>query len=77
MVMKVINDSVGPDDIIFILLIFGAYPRINNNSLLSLMITKRTKTIRKTSNKIRKYYIKQYIENILRIKNSPDIIVIP
>jgi hypothetical protein len=76
-VIKTINDLVGLDSIIFILLIFGAYPRINNNSLLSLMITKRTKTIRKTSNKIRKYYIKQYIENILRIKNSPDIIVIP
>jgi hypothetical protein len=52
-VVKTINDSVGPDNIILILLVFKAYPRITNNSVLSLTITKRTKTIRKTSNKIR------------------------
>jgi hypothetical protein len=74
--IKAINNSVGLDGIIPILLVFGAYPRISNNSLLSLMITKRAKTIRKTSNKIRKYYTKRYIEDVLRIRNSLDITVI-
>jgi hypothetical protein len=75
-VIKVINDSVGLDDIIPILLVFRAYPRINNNSLLSPITTKRTKTIRKTSNKIRKYYTKRYIEDVFRIRNSLNITAI-
>jgi hypothetical protein len=75
-VIKTINNSAGPDGIIPILLVFGAYPRINNNSVLSPTITKRNKAIRKASNKMRKYYAKQYINNIFRIKNSPNIIII-
>jgi hypothetical protein len=51
--IKAINDLAGPDGIIFILLVFGAYPRITNNSVLSLTTTKRVEAIRKTSNKIR------------------------
>jgi hypothetical protein len=74
--IKTVNDSVGPDGIIPTLLVFGAYPRITNNSALSPTITKRAKTIRKTSNEIRRYYIKQHVEDILRIRNSPNIIVI-
>jgi hypothetical protein len=72
--MKVINDLAGLDSIILILLVFGAYLRITNNSLLLPIIIKRTKAICKASNKIRKFYTKQYIKNILRIRNSPDII---
>jgi hypothetical protein len=73
MVVKTINDLVGLDSIILILLVFRAYLRIINNSLLSLIIIKRAKTIRKTSNKIRKFYAKRYINDIFRIRNGPDI----
>jgi hypothetical protein len=58
MAVKTINDSARPDGIILILLVFGAYPRITNNSALSLITTKRAKTIRKASNEIRQYYTK-------------------
>jgi hypothetical protein len=75
-VVKAINDSAGPDNIILILLVFGAYPRINNNSLLSLTTTKRTKTICKASNEIRKYYTKRHIKDVFRIRNGPDTIII-
>jgi hypothetical protein len=75
-VVKAVNNSAGPDGIIPILLVFGAYPRITNNSVLSPIITKRTETIRKASNKIRRYYTKQHIEDVFRIRNSPDTIVI-
>jgi hypothetical protein len=74
--IKTINDSVGPDGIIPTLLVFGAYPRMTNNSVLSLTITKRAKTIRKASNEIRRYYTKQYIEDALRIRNGPNITMI-
>jgi Zn/Cd-binding protein ZinT len=74
--VKTINDSAGPDGIIPILLVFGAYPRMTNNSVLSPITTKRAKTIRKTSNEVRRYYTKQYIEDVFRIRNSPNIITI-
>jgi hypothetical protein len=75
-VVKTINDLVGPDSIIPILLVFGAYLRITNNSLLLPITIKRAETIRKTSNEMRKFYIKRYINNALRIRNNPDIIKI-
>jgi hypothetical protein len=71
--MKAINDLVGPDSIILILLVFGAYLRITNNSLLLLITIKKTKTIHKASNKIRKFYTKRHINDVLRIRNSPNI----
>jgi hypothetical protein len=74
--MKAINDLVGPDGIIPILLVFGAYPRITNNSALFPITTKRTKAIRKASNEVRRYYIKQHIKDALRIRNSFNTIVI-
>jgi hypothetical protein len=76
MVVKTINDSAGPDGIIPILLVFGAYPRITNNSVLSPITTKRTRAIRKASNEIRQYYTKRHMEDVLRIRNSPNITVI-
>jgi hypothetical protein len=76
MAMKTINDLVGPDGIIPTLLVFGAYPRITNNSVLSPIITKRAKAIRKASNEVRWYYTKQHVEDVLRIRNSPNTIVI-
>jgi hypothetical protein len=73
-VVKAINDLVGLDDIILILLVFGVYLRITNNSLLSPTTIKRTKVIRKTSNKIKKFYTKRYIKDTFRIRNGFDII---
>jgi hypothetical protein len=75
-VVKTINDLVGPDSIIPILLVFGAYLRITNNSLLLPITIKRAKAIRKTSNKIRKFYAKRHIDDALRIRNGPNIIEI-
>jgi hypothetical protein len=50
--IKIINDSARPNRIIPILLVFSAYPKITKNSVLSLIITKRTETIRKATKKI-------------------------
>jgi hypothetical protein len=72
-VVKTINNSAGLDGIILILLVFRAYLRITNNSLLSPIIIKRAKAIRKASNKVRKFYAKRYIDNILRMRNGLNI----
>jgi hypothetical protein len=54
--IKAVNDSAGPDRIIFIFLVFSAYPRIIENSVLLFIITKKTKAIRKTTKEIRCFY---------------------
>jgi len=46
MVVKAINDSVGPNSIILYFLVFGAYLRILSGDLLLVIITKRTEAIR-------------------------------
>jgi hypothetical protein len=72
--IKAINDSVGPNGIILILLVFGAYPRIADSSLLLSTVIKRAETIRKATKEIRCLYAKRYITNALAIRNSPNII---
>jgi hypothetical protein len=75
-IVKTINDSVGPDGIISALLVFRAYPRITNDSSLLFSITKRTKTIRKATKKIQRFYTKRQIKDIFIIRNNPNIYLI-
>jgi hypothetical protein len=74
-VIKAINDSAGPDGIIPIFLVFGAYPRIIENSALSLIITKRTEAIRKTTKEVQCFYAKRQVIDTLVIRNSPNITI--
>ena len=74
--IKTVNDSAGPDGIIPTLLVFGAYPRMTNNSAPSPTTTKRTETIRKISNEVKQYYTKRHMEDAFRIRNNPDITTI-
>jgi hypothetical protein len=69
-VIKAVNDSVRPDGIMPTLLIFGAYPCITRDSLLSSFIIKQAKAIYKAIKKIRRFYAKQQINNALAIKNK-------
>jgi hypothetical protein len=54
--VKAINDSVGPNGIIPILLVFGAYPRLTEDLLPLVIVTRRTETIRKTTKEIKYLY---------------------
>jgi len=49
MAVKAINNSAGPDRLVPTLLVFGAYPRITNNSPPSPSIVQRAKAIRKAT----------------------------
>jgi hypothetical protein len=70
--IKTINNSTGPNGIVFILLVFGAYPRMIDNSALSPIITKKVETIRKATKEIKHLYAKYLVINALAIKNSPN-----
>jgi hypothetical protein len=54
---------------------FSAYPRMIENSVLSLIITKKAEAIRKTTKEIRYFYAKQQVTDTLVIRNNPNIII--
>ena len=56
MAVKAVNDSAGPDRLVPTLLVFGAYPRMTNNSLLSLSVTQQAKAIRKATKEVQRLY---------------------
>jgi hypothetical protein len=47
MAVKAVNDTVGPDRLVLILLVYGAYPRISNLDPLIPFIIDRAVIIRK------------------------------
>jgi hypothetical protein len=73
--IKTINNSAGPNSIIPILLVFGAYPRITNNSAPSFTITKKTKIICKTIKEIKRFYAECKITDMLVIRSSPNTVL--
>jgi hypothetical protein len=47
---------------------------MTENSALSLIITKRAKTIRKTIKEVRRFYVERQVIDTLAIRNSPNTI---
>jgi hypothetical protein len=70
--VKAVNDLTGPDGIMPTLLVFGAYPRITRDSLLSPFITEQTEAIYKAMKEVRRLYAEQQVNNALAIKNGPN-----
>ena len=54
--VKVVNDTAGPNGLMLILLIFRAYLRMTKTSPPSLDVYKRVEIIRKVMRKIKKIY---------------------
>ena len=59
MAVKAINNLVGPNGIIPILLVFGIYLRLTKIDLLSPSVTKRTEAIYIVIKEVRRLYIKK------------------
>jgi hypothetical protein len=54
MAFKVINDSIGPNGLILILLIFGAYPRIVKSDTPNPTVIKQAAAFKKAIEKVKK-----------------------
>jgi hypothetical protein len=54
--------------------VFGVYPRIIENSVLSLIITKRAEVIYKTTKEVQCFYAERQVIDTLAIRNSPNIV---
>jgi hypothetical protein len=63
MAFKAINDTMGLDSLIPILLVYSAYPQITEYDPLSLLVTKRALAIKKAIAKVQKLKAKRQVNN--------------
>ena len=59
MIIKVVNDTIEYNGLVFTLLVFETYSRIINDDASSLFIIEKVKVIKITMNEIVKLYIKK------------------
>jgi hypothetical protein len=72
MAVKAVNDSTGPDGIVPTLLVFGAYPRMTENSPPSLSTTQRAAAIRKAMKEVHRLHAQRQIQEALAMRNLPN-----
>ena len=59
MIIKIVNDTIEYNNLVFILLVFETYSHIINNDASILFIIEKVKIIKITINEIVKFYIKR------------------
>ncbi|KID81354.1 Ribonuclease H-like protein [Metarhizium guizhouense ARSEF 977] len=72
MAVKTINDTAGPDGLVPTLLVFGAYPRMTDDSPPSFNVVQRAEAIRKATSEARRALAKRQVRNALSTRNGPD-----
>jgi hypothetical protein len=72
MAVKAVNDSAGPDGIVLILLVFGAYPRMTKGSAPLPSVIQRAETIRKATKEVRRLYAERQVQDALAMRNGPN-----
>jgi hypothetical protein len=72
MAVKTINDTAGPNGLIFILLVFDAYPKFTSQ-LQAIPIAARAAAVRKAMAEVRKLKARRDVATVLKTRNGPDI----
>ena len=72
MAIKAVNDTIGSDGLIFILLVYRAYLRMSNLNPLAPSITDRAVVIQKAMAEIVKLRAKQTVNSALHHRNGLD-----
>ncbi|RFU31044.1 hypothetical protein B7463_g5287, partial [Scytalidium lignicola] len=72
MVFKAVNDSVGPDGLVLILLVYSAYPHMSELDILALTISQRATAIKKAMEEISKIRAKRQVQDVINMYNGPD-----
>ena len=70
MIIKAINDTAKANNLVFTLLIFGAYSRMHHLDLSASNIVQRAVVISKVTGEMRKIMTEKQIDNALNIKNG-------
>lgn len=71
MAIKALNDTAGPNGIVPTLLVFGAYPRINQDSPPSPEIAQRAEAVRKAMKILREIRAEVDVNRALNTRNGP------
>jgi hypothetical protein len=72
MAVKAVNDTAGPNGLIPTLLVFGAYPRMTEDSAPSPSMIQRAEAIRKATKELRRLNAVRQIRDGLTMRNGPD-----
>jgi hypothetical protein len=70
--VKAINDSAGPNGIVPILLVFGAYPRLTKINLPFSLVIKRAEAICAATKEVCCFYTERQVKDTLAMCNGPD-----
>jgi hypothetical protein len=70
MAFKAINDSIGLNDLVSTLLVFGAYPRMIEMDVSSSTITQRAIAMKKAMDEVRKLHAIRQVNDALNIRND-------
>lgn len=73
MALKAINDTAGPDGLVPTLLVFGSYPRIDNESPRSPSTLKRSDAIQKAMKALKKAQAERQINDAINTRNGPSV----
>jgi hypothetical protein len=73
--VKAINNTVGPEVLVPTLLVYGAYPRMNDLDHPTLSMTQRAKAIKYAMEEITKIRAKQQVNTALNLRNGPSVTV--
>ncbi|MDB5910367.1 MAG: polyprotein [Massilia sp.] len=72
MAVKATNDTAGPDGIVPTLLVFGAYPRMTEDSAPSPDIRQRAHAVHKATQELRRLHARRQVSDALAMRNGPD-----
>ena len=72
MFFKAINDSLGSNELVLTLLVFGAYPRITESDISAPSITQRAMAMRKAMDEIQKYITSRQVNDVINTRNKPS-----
>jgi hypothetical protein len=72
MAIKAVNDTAGPDGIVPTLLVFGAYPRMTEDSAPAPELKRRSAAIHKATEAVRKLHAERKVSEALATRNGPD-----
>lgn len=72
MSFKALNDSAGPNDLVPILLVFGAYPRMTDMDAPLPTIHRRSIAMRKAMEEVRKSHGSRKVNDALNTRNGPS-----
>jgi len=72
MAVKAVNDSAGPDGLVPTLLVFGAYPRMTDDSPPSPSVVQRAEAICKATKEVRRLYATRQVNDALGMRNGPN-----